>query len=255
MIADIVNRLKIYILSLFFLCAPALGQTPTIAVASNMKPVIEEIYTAFRADNKSEIKMVYGSSGNFFSQIRNGAPFSLFVSADEYYPLELVSAGLTQGDGKTYAIGRLAMIINKKMSFKPTVTTPELKKLFSEANKISIAKPELAPYGKASIQFLTKMELLGQVKDKLVYAENISIATVFVSSGSASVGFTALSLAMSPEAAKTTNFVVIPDHLYEPIKQRMVLLKKAPPLALEFYEFMQSSTAKQILKTHGYLNP
>ncbi len=249
------NRLKIYALLLFFLCAPALGQTPTIAVATNMKPAIEEIYTAFRAGNKSELKMVYGSSGNFFAQIRNGAPFSLFVSADEEYPLELASAGLTQGNGKTYAIGRLAMIVNKKIGFKPTIATPELKKLFSEANKISIAKPELAPYGKASIQFLTKVELLDQVREKLVYAENISIATVFVASGSASVGFTALSLAMSPEAAKTTNFVVIPDHLYEPIKQRMVLLKNAPPVVLEFYEFMQSSKAKEILKANGYNSP
>ena len=249
------KRLQLYSLLLCFLCAPALGQTPTIAVASNMKPAIEAIYTAFRAGNPSEIKIVYGSSGNFFAQIRNGAPFSLFVSADEHYPLELVSAGLTQGNGKIYAIGRLAMIVNQKMLLKPTVTRPELTKLFSEANKISIAKPELAPYGKATIQFLTKLELLDQVKAKLVYAENISIATVFVSSGSASVGFTALSLAMSPEAAKSTQYIVVPDHLYEPIKQRMVLLKNAPPAVLEFYEFMQSSKAKEILQANGYSSP
>ena len=232
--------------------SPAFAQPTTIAVAANMKPAVEELYGLFGNPEKSSIKIIYGSSGNFYSQIRNGAPFSLFISADEQYPLELASAGLTQGYGKTYAIGRLALITNKNASFKPSFSTAELKKIISETNKLAIAKPELAPYGKASIQFLTKIGLLDEAKEKLVYGENISSATVFVSTGGANAGFTALSLALSPEVSKVTNYVAIPESFHEPIKQRMVLLKNAPTVAIDFYEYLQSSKAKEVLRSHGY---
>jgi molybdate transport system substrate-binding protein len=240
---------------LLFWSSASFSQTPSIAVAANMKPAIEELYSTFREKPKGDIKIVYGSSGNFYGQIRNGAPFSLFISADEQYPLELASAGLTQGYGKTYAIGRLALITNKSASFKPSFVPAELKKIINETNKIAIAKPELAPYGKASVQFLTKIGLLDEAKDKFVYGENISSATVFVSTGGANVGFTALSLALSPEVSKVTNYIAIPDSFYEPIKQRMVLLKNAPTVVVEFYEFLQSPKAKDVLRSHGYMVP
>lgn len=249
------NCTRKLLLLLFLFSSPSFSQNPTIAVAANMKPAIEELQSIFKAAAKPEFKIIYGSSGNFYSQIRNGAPFSLFISADEQYPLELASSGLTQGYGKTYAIGRLALISNKTFPFKPSYASTDLIKIINAANKIAIAKPELAPYGKASIQFLTKANLLEEAKGKLVYGENISSATVFVSTGAANVGFTALSLALSPEVSKTTNYVAIPEDMYEPIKQRMVLLKNAPPVAVEFYDFMQSSKAKDVLKAHGYTVP
>ena len=233
----------------------AFGQTPNIAVAANMKPAIEELQSLYRATPKPEFKIIYGSSGNFYSQIRNGAPYSLFISADEQYPLELASSGLTQGYGKTYAIGKLALITNKNFPYKPSVTASELKKIIGEANKIAIAKPELAPYGKASIQFLSGIGLLDDAKDKFVFGENISSATVYVSTGAANVGFTALALAASPEVSRATNYIAIPDSFYEPIKQRMVLLKNAPPVVVDFYDFLQTPKAKNILKSHGYTVP
>ena len=245
---------KLFALTIL-ICSSTFGQTPNIAVAANMKPAIEELQILYKATPKPEFKIIYGSSGNFYSQIRNGAPYSLFISADEQYPLELAGAGLTQGYGKTYAIGRLALITNKNFPYKPSFTTSELKKIISESNKISIAKPDLAPYGKASLQFLSKIGLLDDAKDKFVFGENISSATVYVSTGAANVGFTAQSLATSQEVAKTTNFIAIPDSLYEPIKQRMVLLKNAPPVVVEFYDFLQTPKAKDILRAHGYAVP
>ena len=245
---------KLFALTIL-ICSSTFGQTPNIAVAANMKPAIGELQILYKATPKPEFKIIYGSSGNFYSQIRNGAPYSLFISADEQYPLELAGAGLTQGYGKTYAIGRLALITNKNFPYKPSFTTSELKKIISESNKISIAKPDLAPYGKASLQFLSKIGLLDDAKDKFVFGENISSATVYVSTGAANVGFTALSLATSQEVAKTTNFIAIPDSLYEPIKQRMVLLKNAPPVVVEFYDFLQTPKAKDILRAHGYAVP
>jgi molybdate transport system substrate-binding protein len=245
---------KLFALTIL-ICSSTFGQTPNIAVAANMKPAIEELQILYKATPKPEFKIIYGSSGNFYSQIRNGAPYSLFISADEQYPLELAGAGLTQGYGKTYAIGRLALITNKNFPYKPSFTTSELKKIISESNKISIAKPDLAPYGKASLQFLSKIGLLDDAKDKFVFGENISSATVYVSTGAANVGFTALSLATNQEVAKTTNFIAIPDSLYEPIKQRMVLLKNAPPVVVEFYDFLQTPKAKDILRAHGYAVP
>jgi molybdate transport system substrate-binding protein len=159
---------KLFALTIL-ICSSTFGQTPNIAVAANMKPAIEELQILYKATPKPEFKIIYGSSGNFYSQIRNGAPYSLFISADEQYPLELAGAGLTQGYGKTYAIGRLALITNKNFPYKPSFTTSELKKIISESNKISIAKPDLAPYGKASLQFLSKIGLLDDAKDKFVF--------------------------------------------------------------------------------------
>ena len=97
--------------------------------------------------------------------------------------------------------------------------------------------------------------MLDSANDKFVFGENISSATVYVLTGAANVGFTALSLAMSPEVSRTTNYIAIPDSFYEPIKQRMVLLKNAPPVVVEFYDFLQTPNAKNILKSHGYTVP
>jgi len=217
-----------------------------------MKDAFTAINSAFIASGKPEMRIVYGSSGNFASQIMNGAPFNLFISADESYPLELYKNGKTVDAGKVYAIGSLVILTKNSSGIKLSSDKAELARVIAKANKIAIAKPELAPYGRAAVEYLKAIRLWDLAKDKLVYADNVGMATMYVSTGGADLGFTALSLAKSPEIAKDTSYVELDRALYEPIKQRMVLIKGASLEANDLYQFMQSPKAKQILTQYGY---
>lgn len=245
------------ILSMLFITffTGAHAQVSTIAVAANMKDAFLAIQNEFKVGNKADFRVVYGSSGNITAQILNGAPFSLFISADESYPLELVKRKMTADQGKVYAIGKIALLSKKSKGIVLGNSKAELTKAIKQANKIAIAKPELAPYGKAAVDYLKAEGLWDLVKDKLVYGDNISIATMYVASGSADLGFTALSLALAPGVAKETEYLVLNPALYEPIQQRMVLMKNAPQEAIAIYRFMQSAKAQAILRSFGYQIP
>ncbi|QWD08520.1 molybdate ABC transporter substrate-binding protein [Polynucleobacter paneuropaeus] len=234
---------------------PIAAQTTSVAVAANMKDAFTAINSAFIASGKPELRIVYGSSGNFASQIMNGAPFNVFISADESYPLELYRNGKTVDAGKVYAIGKLVMLTKNSSGIKLNTDKTELARVIAKANKIAIAKPELAPYGRAAVEHLKAIGLWELAKDKLVYADNVGMATMFVSTGAADLGFTSLSLAKSPELVKDTSYLVLEETLYTPIKQRMVLIKGAPPEASDLYQFMQSTQAGQILIQNGYSLP
>jgi molybdate transport system substrate-binding protein len=251
--ALIKSILSLLFITFFFTVAHA--QVSTIAVAANMKDAFLAIQNEFKADNKANFRVVYGSSGNITAQILNGAPFSLFISADESYPLELFKRKMTVDDGKVYAVGKIALLSKKSNGIVLGNNKADLTKAFKQANKIAIAKPELAPYGKAAVDYLKAEGLWDLVKDKLVYGDNISIATMYVASGAADIGFTALSLALSPGIAKETQHLVLNPALYEPIQQRMVLMKNAPRDALALYQFIQSPKAQAILRRFGYQIP
>jgi molybdate transport system substrate-binding protein len=231
------------------------GQMVSVAVAANMKDAFAEIQAAFKATGKPEMRVVYGSSGNFTAQIMNGAPFNLFISADEKFPLELYKNGRTVDAGKVYAIGRIVFITKNSSGIELGQDKTHLARAITKANKLAIAKPQLAPYGKAAIEFMKAEGLWDLAKDKLVYGDNIGAATMFVATGAADVGFTALSLAQSPEVAKQTHYVLLNDSLYEPIMQRMVLIKGAPQEAIDLYRFMQTVKAREILAKYGYGAP
>ena len=243
-------------LSLFaslLLCANlAFAQGVTIAVAANMKDAFAEIATVFKATGKPEMRVVYGSSGNFTAQIMNGAPFNVFIAADEHFPLELFKNGKTVNEGVVYAIGKLALITKTSSGISLADNKAEIARAIAKANKIAIAKPELAPYGKATVEYLKAEGLWNIAKEKLVYADNIGVATTYVVSGAADLGFTALSLAKSPEVAKDTHFILADSKLYQPIAQRMVLMKGAPQEAQDLYQFMQGPQAKSILRKYGF---
>jgi molybdate transport system substrate-binding protein len=241
---------------LLFVCAQSVSaQQITVAVAANMKDAFAEIDTAFRATGKPPIRVVYGSSGNFTAQIMNGAPFSLLISADEGYPLELYKKGKAVDEGLVYAIGKLAIITKKPTDVQSFDSKEALIRAIQRANKIAIAKPELAPYGKAALEYLKAEGLWELAKDKLIYGDNVGIATMYVVTGGADIGFTALSLAKSPEVTKQTSYRLVNSKLYEPIQQRMVLMKGAPPEATDLYLFMQGNHAKLILQKYGYTTP
>ena len=244
------------LIAIFFLCTGSVfAQMATIAVAANMKDAFAEIAIAFRSASRSELKVVYGSSGNLATQIMNGAPFNLFVAADERFPLELYKNGKSVDMGAVYAIGKLAMITKTSSGISLLDGKVDMAKAIAKANKVAIAKPDLAPYGRAAVEFLKAEGLWDVAKDKLVYADNIGAATTYVASGAADIGFTAFSLAKSPELAKQTTFVLLDSKLYEPIKQRMVLIKGTPQEALDLYRFMQGPQAKAILQKYGYTTP
>ena len=241
--------------SLLLFANLAFAQTSTVAIAANMKDAFNEIAIAFKAGGKPEIRVVYGSSGNFAAQIMNGAPFNLFIAADEHFPLELFKNGKTVDEGAIYAIGKLALIAKTSSGIRLADSKTEIARAIVRANKVAIAKPELAPYGKAAVEYLKAEGLWDLAKDKLVYADNIGAATTYVMSGAADIGFTALSLAKSPEVTKQTSFLLVDTKLYEPIKQRMVLIKGAPQESVDLYRFMQGPQAKSILQKYGYTTP
>jgi len=220
-----------------------------------MKDAFSEINLVFKAAGNANIRVVYGSSGNFTAQIMNGAPFNLFISADEYSPIELYKKGKAIDEGVVYATGKLAIISKKSSGMSLVDDKAELIRAINKANKIAIAKPELAPYGKAAIEYLKAEGLWDIAKDKLIYGDNIGIATMYVVTGAADLGFIALSLAKSVEVAKQTNFILVNSKVYEPIQQRMVLIKGAPREAITLYQFMQSPEAKLILQKYGYSTP
>jgi molybdate transport system substrate-binding protein len=248
--------LRQFILSFLFLLSQSVfAQQATVAVAANMKDAFAEINTAFKVAGNPDIRIVYGSSGNFTAQIMNGAPFHLLISADEHFPIELYKKGKAIDQGVAYATGKLVIISKNSAGISLTDSKNELIKAISKANKIALAKPELAPYGKAAIEYLKAEGLWDIAKDKLVYGDNIGVATMYVVTGAADLGFTALSLAKSAEVAKETNFILVNSKLYEPIAQRMVLIKGAPREAIALYQFMQSPQAKLILQKYGYSTP
>ena len=249
-------QLRQFILScLLFFSQSIFAQQTTVAVAANMKDAFAEINAAYKAAGNSDIRIVYGSSGNFTAQIMNGAPFNLFISADEHFPIELSKKGKTIDEGVVYAIGKLAIISKNSARMSLANDKTELMRAINKANKIAIAKPELAPYGKAAIEYLKAEGLWDIAKDKLIYGDNIGIATMYVVTGAADLGFTALSLAKSVEVAKETHFILVNSKLYAPIKQRMVLIKDAPQEAITLYQFMQRPAAKSILQKYGYSTP
>jgi len=220
-----------------------------------MKDAFSQINAAFKAAGNPDIRVVFGSSGNLTAQIMNGAPFNLIISADERFPIELYKQGKAIDEGVVYAIGKLAFISKNSVGMNLIDEKDGLVRAIKKANKIAIAKPELAPYGKAAIEYLKAEGLWDIAKDKLIYGDNIGIATMYVVTGAADLGFTALSLARSADIAKETSFILVNSKLYEPIKQRMVLIKGAPREAAALYQFMQSSQAKLILQKYGYSTP
>ncbi len=231
--------------------APAL-----VAAAANLQPVLAELLPLFEQSAKGQgghrITLSIGSSANLLRQIQQGLPAELFLSADEDFALRLFDAGLAPNRGVVYATGRIVLLVPRASAI---ALDPQLKGLqtgLDQVEKFAIAHPELAPYGRAAQQALQKQGLWPALQGKLVLGENIAQATQFVSTGAAQAGITALSLVRVPEVAARVRYVLIPDALHAPLRQRMVLLNKAGPAARAFYDFLQTPAALAVLQRHGY---
>src|SRR2546429_1056481 len=220
-------RLSALILSVFLVLqeARAQGREIRVAAAADLKFAMEELSQQFEKQTGTRVNVTYGSSGNFFSQIQNGAPFDLFFSADIEYPRKLEAVGLTEpGTLYEYAVGTI--VIWMSPDAKVDVTVQGWKALLdASVEKIAIANPEHAPYGRAAVAALQKAGIYEQVKLKLIYGENISQAAQFVQSGNAQAGIVALSLAVSPSMRDGKRWE-IPAGRHPAPQQGGIILKK-----------------------------
>lgn len=224
----------------------------SVCAASDLKFALDEIIKLYEAGNAGErVKVSYGSSGKFTTQIMNGAPYQMFFAANIEYPQKLQAAGLTAGEIKPYAIGRLALA-----SIKGKV---DVKKGFealksAAISKFAIANPEHAPYGKAAMETLQNSKTIDSVKQKFVLGENIQQTANFILSGSAEAGIIAYSLLLAPGVSGKTDFYLIPANLHKEMKQAYVVTKKGEGdlLVKKFAAFFEGKDSDAILKKYGF---
>lgn len=238
--------------------APAEGQSqepPVVAAASDLQFALPDIAKVFADKTGEEVRLVFGSSGNFARQIRQGAPFQMFLSADEAYVIGLARGGLARDDGALYAVGRIVLVAPNDSPLKADGSLQDLKAALADGRlaKFAIANPEHAPYGKRAQEALRHAGLWGRIKDKLVLGENVSQAAQFATSGSTQGGIIAYSLALSPKVSAKGRFALIPGDWHQPLRQRMVLLNSAGPVAERFYTFMQTPAARAIFRKYGFV--
>lgn len=240
-----------------FSCFSPIQAAPLIAGAADLKFALEEIAARFKAERGQEVKLVFGSSGNFYRQIEQGAPFALFLSADEDFVFKLADAGKAQDRGALYAVGRIGLIVPPGSSLKADGELKDLAAALADGRlkKFAIANPEHAPYGKRAEEALRRAGLWERIKDRLVFGENVAQAAQFAISGSTQGGIVAYSLALSPALAKAGTFALIPEAWHTPLKQRMVLLKGADATAQAFYRYMSEPAARTIMKRYGFVPP
>lgn len=228
-----------------------------IAAASDLQAALEDIIDEYAADHPDvEVTATYGSSGTFYSQLTNGAPFDLYLSADLSYADQLVEAGKADADDVfRYAIGRLVLWAPND---SPVDVTQGLAGLDgSDLRALSIANPEHAPYGVAAVEALKAAGVYDAVQDKLVLGESVAQAAEFTSSGNAEAGIIALSLALSPELQDRGTYLEIPLDTYETIDQGGVVLGDAgdPEAARSFRDFLLSDQGIAVLKRYGFYLP
>jgi len=243
---------------LFSFAAAGHGQTaPTVAAASDLKFALDEIIRDFERSAGAAIRVTYGSSGNFTRQIEQGAPFDLFLSADEAYVEQLAARGLTVDDGALYAIGRIVLFAPTGSPLKPDQRMDDLRSALDDGRlrRFAIANPEHAPYGRAARQALQSAGLWPAIEKRLVLGENVSQAAQFAASGSAQGGIFALSLALSPSFAGRGSYVLLPEAVHAPLRQRMVLLARGAESARPFYEYLQTAEARAVLRRYGFVLP
>ncbi|MGE0642225.1 MAG: molybdate ABC transporter substrate-binding protein [Nitrospira sp.] len=238
------------LVSVLSAATPVFAEQVLVAVAANFVPAFREIASEFETVTGHNIRVAAGSSGNFYSQIKNGAPFDVFFSADMERPKLLEDDGLGVKDTRfTYAIGRLVLWSPSADLIKGEETLRSKK-----FKRLAFANPKTAPYGLAVMQTLQKLELWESLQPKIVMGENIGQTMGFIESGNADLGFVALSQALDPRIKGQGSRWDIPTTLHEPIKQDVILLIKGKdnPAAKALMEFMSAPQTKTIIERYGY---
>jgi len=235
---------------------PANAEQITVAAAADLTFAFQDIAAQFQKDTGNSVKLSFGSSGNFFSQIENGAPYDLFFSADINYPQKLEAAGLVEpGSLYRYAEGKIVLWVPND---SPVDLSRGLKALLEPGvQKIAIANPEHAPYGRAAVAALQREQIYDAVRDKLVLGENISQAAQFVLSSDADAGILALSLTLAPAMKGKGRTFEIPRSSYPRIEQASVILKSSRKklLAQQFVDYLRRPTTVALMRRFGFVAP
>jgi molybdate transport system substrate-binding protein len=235
----------------------AAQRPPTIAAAANLNFALTEIANQFERSQGTRVELVFGASGTLTRQIQDGAPFDMFLAADEEFPNQLAAAGLTRDAGVVYAVGRLVIFAPKGSPLAVDERLEGLGRLLKAggATRFAIANPEVAPYGRAAEAVLRKRGLWDALRPNLVLGDSIAQAAQFATTGNAVGGLIAYSLVLSPGFADRGTYAVIPDADHPPLRQRMVLLKRAGAVAARFYAYLRGETARAIFRKHGFAVP
>ena len=244
------------LISVLMLASSLAAEELSVAAAADLNFALRDIAAAYQQKTGNTIKVSYGSSGNFFTQIKNGAPFDIFFSADIDFPHQLVAAALVEpGTLYRYATGNIVLWVPNQSKLDLTRGLQVL--LDPAVKKIAIANPKHAPYGRAAEAALKKSGVYDKVAPKLVLGENISQTSQFVETGNADIGILALSLASAPTMKSRGRFVEIPDNLYPALQQAAVILKSSShkKTGADFLQFVKSSIAQEILARYGFKQP
>lgn len=236
-------------------CTCVSADTLTVAVAANVQYAFDALRSEFRKDTGHDLNPVYNSSGKFAAQIMNGAPFDVFLSADMEYPEKLHKEGFAAAAPKVYAYGALVLWTMKDLdlaNWQSVLAGPTVQ-------KIALANPKTAPYGRETINALSRLRLEQALTPKLVFGESIAQTNQYIQSKAADAGFTAKSVVVSPEMKGQGKWIALPADAYQPIAQGAVILRHGeqtnPKLAQQFYDFVFSAKARAIFERYGYLVP
>lgn len=238
--------------------APArAAEVPVVAAAADLNFALTDLAAQFTRDTGKAVKLTFGSSGNFTTQIQQGAPFEMFLSADESYVQTLAAAGRTENGGDLYAIGRLVLFAAKGSPVTPDAGFKDLRKALADGRlkALAIANPDHAPYGRAAREALIHEKLWDVAGPKLVLGENASQATQFATTGSAQAGLIPYALALAPAVASQGAYALVPSAWHQPLRQRMVLIRGAGETARAFYAYLKTPKAKATLSKYGFALP
>lgn len=247
-----VFRVICFLLLASHLSGIAEAQELRVAAAADLQFVFQQVSVRFQKETGHAVELTFGSSGNFFSQIQNGAPFDMFFSADVDYPAKLEAAGLIEpGTLSQYATGRIALWVPKESPININRGLQALADL--RVRKIAIANPQHAPYGRAAVAALQHEKIYDKVRDRLVLGENIAQAAQFVESGNADIGILALSLAAAPPLKSEGRYYEIPKSYYPAIDQAVVILKssKQKEIARQFLSFLKRPEIAEFMRNNG----
>jgi len=245
-------------LAIALISQSCIAQEISVAAAADLQFAMQDVAARFQKQTGKTVKLIYGSSGNFFQQIQNGAPFDMFFSANLDYPKKLEAAGLVEpGSFYQYATGKI--VIWATNDSKLDLSSGMQALLDPSIKKIAIANPQHAPYGQAAVAAMQKANIYEKVKSKFVLGENISQTASFVVSGSADVGIVALSLALSPNMKDKGRYAEVPPDDYPPIEQACVIVsssKNGSPgnkeTAQQFLSFVKTATIADVLRSYGF---
>lgn len=246
------------VLALLHAPAGAAAQpAPHIAAAADLQFALPALLGAFKRQTGSELQATFGSSGNLARQIAAGAPFEIFLSADVMTVRQLAAAGRTEGEGRHYATGRLVLFLPKGSPIRADRDLDDFAAALRDGRlqRLAIANPQHAPYGRAAQEVLTHQNLWARAHDKLALGDNAAQAAQFAASGAAQAGLIPLSLAIVPELRDKGAFVTLPAHWHTPILQTLAIIKGASPAARAFADFLHSEEAGKLLSANGFALP